>query len=269
VLIARLDRLTQAVKEVVQTAAVLGREFAVQVLSRMLHDPLTLSAHLRAAEDAAIWSALSQLRYLFKHALLRDAAYDMQLRARLRALHQLAAESIQQLFAPDLAPHYAALAYHTEQAGLLPEAARWYKQAGEQAAGQYANQSAIAHFSKALALTPESEVVARRDILLARVDVLNLLGDRNAEEHDLDMLQMLAQHMADPSFQAQVAVRRMDYAWGTSNYAAVEALAPTAIALAQAAQDAQSEGRSHYLWGVTLRYQGVYDAAHTQFEQAR
>jgi predicted ATPase len=174
---------------------VLGREFAVQVLSRMLHDPLALSAHLRAAEDAAIWSALSQLRYLFKHALLRDAAYDMQLRARLHALHQLAAESIQQLFASDLAPYYATLAYHTEQAGLLPEAARWYKQAGEQAAAQYANQSAIVHFSKALALTPESEVAARRDILLARVDVFNLLGDRNAEEHDLDMLQMLAQHM--------------------------------------------------------------------------
>jgi hypothetical protein len=90
-----------------------------------------------------------------------------------------------------------------------------------------------------------------------RVDVFNLLGDRSAGQHDLDTLQTPAEQVADTSFQAQVAARRMDHAWGTSNYAAVEALAPTAIALAQAAQDAQSEGRSHYLWGVTLRYQGV------------
>jgi class 3 adenylate cyclase len=245
-LIARLDRLTHTVKEVVQTAAVLGREFAVRVLSRMLREPDALPQQLQAAEAGAIWSALSQLRYLFKHALLRDAAYDMQLRARLRALHQLAAESILQLYSADLAPQYATLAYHTEQADLLPEAARWYQRAGEQAAAQYANTSAIAHFDKALALTPEHDLAARREVLLARVDVWNLLADRIAEQHDLDMLQTLAQRIVEPSFLAQIAVRRMNHAWGTSDYAAVEALAPTAIAQAQPlplGRDPQVPGR--------------------------
>ncbi|MEM7118117.1 MAG: AAA family ATPase, partial [Chloroflexota bacterium] len=75
ILIARIDRLSQAVREVVQTAAVLGREFDVQVLSAMLQGEATVSEKIKTAESAAIWSALSELRYLFRHALLRDAAY--------------------------------------------------------------------------------------------------------------------------------------------------------------------------------------------------
>lgn len=99
VLIARLDRLAAQVKAVVQTAAVLGREFEVAVLSRMLRvtDPLII----QEAERQAIWSALDELRYLFRHALLRDAAYNMQAQERLKGLHQLAAETIETLYPND------------------------------------------------------------------------------------------------------------------------------------------------------------------------
>jgi len=99
VLIARLDRLTVQVKAVVQTAAVLGREFELEVLSRMLREADTTT--IRDAEREAIWSALSELRYLFRHALLRDAAYDMQAQERLKALHRLAAETIEVLYPED------------------------------------------------------------------------------------------------------------------------------------------------------------------------
>ncbi len=99
VLIARLDRLTAQVKAVVQTAAVLGREFELEVLSRMLREADTPA--IRDAEREAIWSALSELRYLFRHALLRDAAYDMQAQERLKTLHRLAAETIEALYPDD------------------------------------------------------------------------------------------------------------------------------------------------------------------------
>src|SRR5207237_7934605 len=79
VLIARLDRLTAHVKAVVQTASVLGQEFEVHILSEMLRNDDTLLEKVKQVESQAIWSALNELRYLFRHALLRDAAYDMQL----------------------------------------------------------------------------------------------------------------------------------------------------------------------------------------------
>ena len=120
IFIARLDRLARQVREVVQTAAVLGREFEVTVLSHMLqHEDVHL--HVAEAEAAAIWSALTELRYLFKHVLLRDAAYDMQVRARRGGLHQLAGHALETVYADDLPPHYGELAYHYEtayQAGL-------------------------------------------------------------------------------------------------------------------------------------------------------
>ncbi len=115
VLIARLDRLTAQVKTVVQTAAVLGREFELEVLSRMLREADTPA--VRDAEREAIWSALSELRYLFRHALLRDAAYDMQAQERLKTLHRLAAETIEVLY-PDDKTQFDVLLEHWQNAGV-------------------------------------------------------------------------------------------------------------------------------------------------------
>ena len=109
VLIARLDRLAAQVKAVVQTAAVLGREFEVAVLSRMLR-AIDMPA-IQEAEREAIWTALDQLHYLFRHALLRDAAYNMQAQERLKTLHQIAAETIEMLY-PNDESQYDALLEH-------------------------------------------------------------------------------------------------------------------------------------------------------------
>ena len=83
VLIARLDRLAAPLKAVVQMAAVLGPEFDIQVLAHMLPDADVI-ANVRAAEAEMIWSANGDTRYCFRHSLLRDSAYDMQIFARLR-----------------------------------------------------------------------------------------------------------------------------------------------------------------------------------------
>src|SRR5262249_13771973 len=139
VLIARLDRLAARVRALVQTAAVLGQEFEVRLLSGMLRDDPQLAERLRQAERETIWAALSELRSLFRHALLRDAAYSMQLRARLRELHRLAADVLAQIHAADLAPYAADLAYHYGRAEDMPQERRYARIAGEYAAARYAN----------------------------------------------------------------------------------------------------------------------------------
>jgi len=97
VLISRFDRLLEEVKSVVQTASVLGREFEIKVLSQMLKDDAELNTKLKIAENEKIWYLMNELRYIFKHDLLRNAVYGMQLKSKLRTLHLLAAESIKNL----------------------------------------------------------------------------------------------------------------------------------------------------------------------------
>ncbi len=154
VLVARLDRLAAQVKAIVQTAAVLGREFEVWVLSQMLMNDERLPVKVKQAEAEAIWSALNETRYIFKHALLRDAAYDMQLQARLRELHALAGAAIEQVYADDLTPQAAILAYHWGIAGNTTKEGHYSARAGESALRISAFRDALRYFKRALALSP-------------------------------------------------------------------------------------------------------------------
>ena len=171
IFIARLDRLSHDVREAVQSAAVLGREFEVQVLMSMLE--MADSRGLRwtsdiwscvhDAERAAIWAQLGELRYLFKHVLLRDAAYEMQVQTRRAHLHQLAAEALETLYDEDIDTHLGELAYHYEAACLLgaegtaAKARTYVTRAAKEAADRYENTAAIDYYTRALALTPEDD----------------------------------------------------------------------------------------------------------------
>ena len=101
VLLSRFDRLTTEVKHVVQSASVLGREFEVQVLSKMLKGDKKIIQEIKSAEEEQIWTLINELKCIYKHALLRDVVYNMQMKARLRELHKLAADSLKELFGDD------------------------------------------------------------------------------------------------------------------------------------------------------------------------
>lgn len=101
VLLSRFDRLTAEVKHVVQSASVLGREFEVQVLSKMLKSDKRIIEEIKSAEAEQIWTLINELKCIYKHALLRDVVYNMQMKARLRELHLLAADSLKELYGDD------------------------------------------------------------------------------------------------------------------------------------------------------------------------
>ncbi|HSR30075.1 MAG TPA: AAA family ATPase [Anaerolineae bacterium] len=203
VLVARLDRLTQDVKNVIQTAAVLGREFEVQVLARMLKDDDDLPTKVSQAEKAAIWSALSELRYLFKHSLLQDAAYRMQVRARRQALHRLAVEALEYLYVDDLTPHYGELGYHAEQAGEPSQATSWYLQAAERAKAEGVMVEARAYYNRALAAVPPGDTHRRWRGLLGRIEVLGILGETETRRADMIALLELARTWDDGNLLAE------------------------------------------------------------------
>ena len=153
-LVARLDQLAREVQDVIQTASVLGREFEIQVLARMLSDDATVDTRVSEAERASIWSPLNELRYLFRHALLRDAAYTMQLQAHRRSLHALAVEALEGLYANELAFHYPELAFHSEQAALVDKARFYLRRAADAARDAYQNTEALDYYTRNLHLVP-------------------------------------------------------------------------------------------------------------------
>ncbi|HXQ37691.1 MAG TPA: hypothetical protein VN843_27025, partial [Anaerolineales bacterium] len=89
-LVARLDQLPHEVKDLVQTASVLGRDFALSVLAEMMSGAESIDRNVVDAERSEIWIPQGGDQYLFTHGLLRDAAYTMQMRARRQELHRLA-----------------------------------------------------------------------------------------------------------------------------------------------------------------------------------
>jgi len=268
VLIARLDRLSAQVKQIVQTAAVLGHEFEVLVLAAMLHEDTRLLEKVRQAENQAIWTALTEIRYLFRHALMRDAAYDMQMRARLRELHLLAAGAIERLYAENLAEHYADLTYHY---GCAKDDARerpYARLAGEYAAVQFANSEAIRYLNRALELTPESDSAERFDLHKALEAVCNLQGDRQTQQSHLEALEALLATLDQNERRAEIGMRRANFAFVTGDNAGTIEAAQQIMALPQSDAIAEYTALANRWWGSALLRAGEYAAAQEPLERA-
>ena len=252
----------------VQTAAVLGREFDTQVLAVMLDGDDELTTKIGAADEAAVWSAMGKARYLFRHALLRDAAYEMQLRARLRSLHGRAAAAIEQVYAAELPPRYAELVYHNNQHDAEGEERRYAQLAGDYAAEQYANDEAVRFFGRALSLTESTKLAERADLLLKREGIHYVRGDRQAQAADIDELEAISQTLADAQVQAQVAYRRGLLARVTGEHEACMAHFQESIAAAQACGDVETETAANLQWGRSLWQSTQYAASREILEQA-
>lgn len=258
-IIARMDTLAQEIRNVVHTAAVLGREFEVRLLSQMLRNGRPLQTVVASAEQAAIWQPLSELRYIFLHTLVRDTAYGMLTHQRRQQLHLLAAEALETVYAADVTPAAPAIGFHFEQAERAEPARRYLTLAGEEAARAYHNQAAVDYFTRALALAPTPQ--QRCDLLLAREAVFNWQGDRQRQAEDLQTLATLAEQLADQRIHAEVRLRQANFQRATGDIPAALLHAQAAMAAARLAGDAGAEARGYALSGRILLHQGRYREA--------
>lgn len=265
ILVARLDRLSQDVKEVVQQAAVLGREFDVQLLATMLQRDKNLLAHIQDAERAAIWVAVSQLRYLFKHALLRDAAYDMQLHARRRELHLAAAQALEKLYTAEMATHLGELAYHYGQAGNWQKERHYAMQAGVQAAGVFAHTEAEHYLSRALDLTEPEDAETQYTLLLHLEGVHDIQGKRAEQETDLEALFALVARLQDDEKTAVAYGRQAHYANYTSKYPLAAEAAEKCVKLSKTEQ---TTATGYLAWGRAMWRQGHFQEAQDLIAEA-
>lgn len=229
ILLARLDALPGRVKEVIQAASVLGRAFDLGVLNRMLANESELHHGISIGEQAAIWSPLSETRYIFNHALLRDMAYTMQLRSRREELHARAYAALSGLFASETQHHYADLAYHSEQGGLTMEARRYLVLAAEAARDQYQNSQALDLHRRALALIPETDLEERYRLHIECEKILTELGQTDQRAREIEILEGLAQAMGDGGHESQVLLLRARLLHSKGEYAASGEFAEQAL----------------------------------------
>jgi class 3 adenylate cyclase len=178
-LMARLDRLPLA-RQVAQIGAVIGREFSYELLAAVAERPETelrsTLDHLEAAELIFRRSGPPGDVYSFKHALVRDAAYESILKSRRRLLHGRIAALLQRspATAPDL------LAQHLAGAGMAAAAARTYARAAQANIARGAGKEAITQLAVAIRLLegePKDDERGRleAELLVARGDALRLV----------------------------------------------------------------------------------------------
>jgi class 3 adenylate cyclase/predicted ATPase len=153
-LMARLDRIGPAAKELAQIGSAIGREFSYELAAKVADRPeLELKQTLGHLVDAGLIfqrGAIPRSNFLFKHGLLQDAAYSTLLRDRRRRLHARIAGAIEELFPELVESQPEVIARHRTEAGSRKQAAIFWQRAGELALRRSAGIEALKHFSSAL-----------------------------------------------------------------------------------------------------------------------
>ncbi len=179
-LMARLDRLGPA-KEVAQIGSAIGREFSHSLLASVVSKPET---ELRSALDRLIAAGLlfrqgapPYANYLFKHALVQDAAYGTLLREPKRALHARIAEILEKDFSDIAENQPEILARHCTEAGLIEKAAGLWGKAGQRSLERSALLEAAEHLARALdqTTTQPGTPALRREQIKLQVELMNTL----------------------------------------------------------------------------------------------
>jgi len=304
--LSRLDRLPDETRLTLKVASVIGRIFETAVLT---------GAHPRQVGNAAIEQQLGELErrdfarlespaprlaYIFKHSITQEAVYQTLLASQRQELH-LAVARVLEMQVGDAVER---LAHHYTQADLRDgavraQAIRYLDAAARRAQRNYANETALAYFERALALE------TRWEWLHGKAEVLHILGRRVQEEATLLVLDEETAPTADAAIdrallwaeyhesigeyggaegaivearrQAEAAAdqravarclnRRGIVEWRQGNYGEAAAAYQEALAIAQAEHLAEAEAEARYGLGLVYRQQGQLDEAAREFSR--
>ena len=284
-LMARLDRLGSA-KEVAQVGAAIGRDFSHALLSAVFSKP---ELELASALDRLIATGLlfrqgvpPQASYLFKHALVQDAAYSTLLREPRRALHARIAETLESQFTEIAENQPELLARHCTEAGLIEKAAILWGKAGQRSLERSALVEALEQLTRALAQIerlPAAPTLRREQIKLQVAlitPLLHLKGygapeTKAAVERAYSLIQQaeaLAEAPEDPLLLFSVL-----YGAWTSNYVAANGTAVLDLS-AQFLALAEKQGAivplliAHRIMGISLAFAGDIAKSRLHFDRA-
>ena len=213
VLAARIDRLSEAAKRVLQTASVIGKEFPGPLLEAVAglnpNELATALDRLKSGDFIHERALYPVAEYEFKHPLTQEVAYDSQLEGRRAEVHSAVAQAIEMSEQGDLDKQASLLAYHWDAAGDLPRALEWHQRAAESTGGHDAPAS-MRHWQRvrelAEALPPDPGTLSTGAVACSRILMLGWRlqsTDAEAQRHFEDG-KRLAERAGNKALMARV-----------------------------------------------------------------
>jgi len=279
VLAARIDRLPAQEKELLQTLAVLGREFRLGLVQRVTRKPEDelerMLSRLQAGEFIFEQPAAGDAEYTFKHALTQEVAYNALLVERRRVLHECAGDAIEVLYFARLDDHLAELAHHYGRSANLRKAVHYLRQAGNQALERSAYSEGRILLSRGLELLkelPDDTQRAREEIGLqtALAWLLFAMGAPGGSEREAAVLRAseLCERLGDDARLVEALTFLSNVRVNRAELQPARDLAEQAVAMAELVENPGIVARAHYQLGQVFFYQGAYAASREQLEQA-
>jgi class 3 adenylate cyclase/predicted ATPase len=284
-LMARLDRLGSA-KEVAQIGAVIGREFPHALIAAVARKA---EPELRSALDRLIDAGLlfrqgvaPHAIYLFKHALVQDAAYGTLLREPRRALHARIAETLESRFAEIAERQPELLARHCTEAGLIEKAADLWGKAGQRSLERSALVEAVVQFTRALdqiAVLPTTPALRRQQIRFQVALVTPLIHVRGFAAREtkasverarllIEQAEALGEPLEDPLLLFSVLYGFWVANLIASNGDVCHDLAAHFLALAEKQGTTVPKMIGHRVMGVTLVHKGHFAQSREHLDRA-
>ena len=155
IIASRLDRLPEELKEIMQIAAVIGREFSFRLLEEVAGQGKVLKSYLmqlQSLEFVYEQSLFPEPEYIFKHALTQEVAYESLLLKKRREMHERIGRAIEELYPDRLEDHYETLAYHYSTSDNPEKTLTYLKLSGEKATKSYSDWEAIRFYREAIRL---------------------------------------------------------------------------------------------------------------------
>ncbi len=268
VLQARLDALGGEERQALQLASILGKVFwdgavlalgapDASALDRLRGRGLVLARERSGFPD--------QREFVFKHALLCDAAYSTLLKKSRVTLHAQAATWMRAHAADRYGELAAQIGRHAELGGLAADAASHYLAAAARARARYANADAISLYGRTLALWPAEDSAGAFAAHKGRELALDMLGRRDEQRADLEAMDALAEGLAGAEH-SYVHFRRAWLLTRTGDQIAAEAEARMALELAGEDKAARADALVNL--GNALHRQGRQEAARSTLDEA-
>ncbi len=278
-LMARLDQLSSIARDAAQIGAVLGRAFSYTLIRAVWpSDEQRLARGLAQLVEAELTfqkGMLPQARWVFKHAMLQDSAYQSLLKSKRQQIHHHVANVLAKQF-PDIRHHQPELvAHHYTEAGLLDQAIGFWQYAGEQAVQRSAHREGIGHFLKGLALLgelPETPDRTHRELTIQTRLGPSLMATKGYAAPEVERAYARAQELCQQLGETPQSFQVLRGLWVVHEMRAelktARKLGEQLLALAQHLDDPDLLIEVHRALGNTLLWIGEFAHAREHLQKA-
>jgi tetratricopeptide (TPR) repeat protein len=279
ILASRIDALPVSEKGLLQTLAVIGKGFPLNLVRHITSAPddrlEPMLKSLQAGEFIYEQAALGEAEYTFKHALTQEVAYNSMLMERRRLFHERTGDAIEAQFKARIDDHLAELAHHYSRSTNLRKAVHYLGRAGNQALERAAYAEAQALLKRALELLkelPDDAERAREEICLqtALGWSLSATGDPGGPEREATVVRTreLCERLGDAAGLIEAFTDLAHFRINRLELQPARELAEQALTLTEYVDDPGLAGRIHHILGKTLFFLGALVASREHSERA-